>query len=77
MCVYVYKLYIHDKSIQYYCFLFSVAEPISKGVTIISYQTNDKDILPFPNNAPVVVYSKEAGSRPDLWGVEVSEAETE
>ncbi|KAK7086700.1 hypothetical protein SK128_014215 [Halocaridina rubra] len=46
-------------------------EPISSGRTIISYPSNDERILSFPVNAEVTVYSKEAGSRQDLWGVEI------
>ncbi|KAK8391135.1 hypothetical protein O3P69_017055 [Scylla paramamosain] len=46
-------------------------DPVSKGVTVLAYPSNDKDILSFPNNAQVLVYSKEAGSRRDLWGVEI------
>lgn len=46
-------------------------ERVSKGITLISYPSNDKDILSFPVNAEVTVYSKEAGERSDLWGVEI------
>lgn len=46
-------------------------EPISKGRTMIGYPSNDEQILSFPINAEVTVYSKEAGSRLDLWGVEI------
>lgn len=46
-------------------------EPVSKGVTVISYPSNDKDVLSFHNNVPVIVFSKEAGTRKDLWGVEI------
>lgn len=46
-------------------------EPISKGLSLLGYHSIDKQILSFPINAEVTVYSKEAGSRKDLWGVEI------
>ncbi|XP_042212360.1 transport and Golgi organization protein 1-like isoform X2 [Homarus americanus] len=46
-------------------------EPVSKGVTLINYPSNEERILSFPVNAEVTVYSKEAGERKDLWGVKI------
>lgn len=39
--------------------------------TLTTYYSNDKDILSFKTNVDVKVFSKGAGKRPDLWGVEV------
>nr|XP_045582084.1 transport and Golgi organization protein 1-like isoform X1 [Procambarus clarkii] len=46
-------------------------EPVSKGITVLNYNSNDEKILSFANGVEVTVYSKEAGSREDLWGVEI------
>ncbi|XP_045127376.1 uncharacterized protein LOC123513945 [Portunus trituberculatus] len=64
---------LHLKTLHFHTFtdLLAVEDPVSKGVTVLAYPSNDKDILSFPNNAQVLVYSKEAGSRRDLWGVEI------
>ena len=35
------------------------------------YRSNDPGILSFQQNVPVNIYSKDAGDRNDLWGVEV------
>lgn len=39
---------------------------------MIGYPSKDEYILSFPVNAEVTVYSKDAGTNKDLWGVEVS-----
>ena len=50
-------------------FLFIV--PVAKAVTLLDYPSNDPGILSFKSNAEVTVFSKAAGKRKDLWGVEV------
>jgi len=40
--------------------------------TIISYRANDREVMSFGANVDVKVFSKGAGKRTDLWGVEVS-----
>ncbi|KAA0189245.1 hypothetical protein HAZT_HAZT001636 [Hyalella azteca] len=49
-----------------------VYELISKAHTIMKYPSGTTGVLSFPNNAEVNVYSKEAGSNPDWWGVEIN-----
>lgn len=51
--------------------IFSV-EPISLARTTIKYIPNELGLLSFNVNEKVTVYSKEAGKRKDLWGVEVN-----
>ncbi|XP_076314290.1 uncharacterized protein LOC143226776 isoform X2 [Tachypleus tridentatus] len=46
-------------------------DPVSRGRTVIRYYSNDKRILSFLPNKDVIIYGKEAGSRPDLWDVEI------
>nr|XP_027218512.1 transport and Golgi organization protein 1-like isoform X1 [Penaeus vannamei] len=46
-------------------------ERISKAITVIGYPSKDEYILSFPVNTEVTVYSKEAGTNKDLWGVEI------
>ncbi|XP_058806290.1 transport and Golgi organization protein 1 isoform X3 [Phymastichus coffea] len=45
---------------------------ISTGKTTLPYNPTDPDLLSFPGNVEVKVYSKAAGSREDLWGVEIN-----
>uniref|UniRef100_A0A6M2DGM8 Putative transport and golgi organization protein 1 isoform x3 n=1 Tax=Xenopsylla cheopis TaxID=163159 RepID=A0A6M2DGM8_XENCH len=47
-------------------------EPVSTGRTLVDYPSGDNDILSFRKNVKVIVYSKSAGSREDLWGVEIN-----
>ncbi|XP_043473150.1 transport and Golgi organization protein 1 isoform X2 [Leptopilina heterotoma] len=47
------------------------SEPVSLAKTLLKYNSNDEDILSFQANTEVKVYSKSAGNRPDLWGVEI------
>ncbi|XP_033224604.1 transport and Golgi organization protein 1-like isoform X2 [Belonocnema kinseyi] len=46
-------------------------KPVSLAKTLTTYYSNDKDILSFRTNVDVKVFSKGAGKRPDLWGVEI------
>ncbi|GLV41937.1 Transport and Golgi organization 1 [Carabus blaptoides fortunei] len=50
------------------------SEPISLAKTVLSYASNDNDrrVLSFPKNVDVKIFSKAAGSRSDLWGVEIN-----
>ncbi|XP_047497742.1 uncharacterized protein LOC125044826 [Penaeus chinensis] len=48
-----------------------VQKRISKAITVIGYPSKDEYILSFPVNTEVIVYSKEAGTNKDLWGVEI------
>ncbi|XP_076065514.1 transport and golgi organization 1 isoform X3 [Oratosquilla oratoria] len=46
-------------------------EPVSRGKTVLQYISPDADILSFPNNADVLIYSKDSGDNKDLWGVQI------
>jgi hypothetical protein len=48
-----------------------ILEPISLSKTLILYASGDARILSFAKDTDCVIYSKSAGSRPDLWGAEV------
>eukprot|EP00092_Neocalanus_flemingeri_P025250 GFUD01027382.1.p1 GENE.GFUD01027382.1~~GFUD01027382.1.p1 ORF type:complete len:1768 (+),score=522.48 GFUD01027382.1:102-5405(+) len=39
------------------------------GKTVLKYFAKDNGMLSFANNKPVKIFSKGAGSNPDLWGV--------
>ncbi|CAH2008704.1 unnamed protein product [Acanthoscelides obtectus] len=47
-------------------------EPVSLARTLLTYSSPDSRILSFPVNAEVKIFSKEAGSRADLWGAEIN-----
>ncbi|CAG9863590.1 unnamed protein product [Phyllotreta striolata] len=48
------------------------SEPLSLATTLLRYTSPEPPlILSFAPKEAVKVYSKEAGSRPDLWGVEI------
>lgn len=49
-----------------------LAEKVSEAITLIKYPTSEAHVLSFPTNTLVTVYSKGAGKRKNLWGVEVS-----
>lgn len=51
--------------------VFSI-EPVSLARTTIRYTPNEAGLLSCNINEKVTVYSKEAGKRNDLWGVEVN-----
>merc|ERR1712045_575604 len=42
---------------------------IGHGRTVLKYFAKDEGMLSFANNKPVKIFSKGAGSNPDLWGV--------
>ena len=44
---------------------------IGVGRTVLKYFAKDEGMLNFANNKPVKIFSKGAGSNPDLWGVMV------
>lgn len=50
---------------------FSCLEVISLAKTILAYRANDREVMSFGTNENVKVFSKGAGKRTDLWGVEV------
>nr|XP_033323579.1 transport and Golgi organization protein 1 isoform X2 [Megalopta genalis] len=52
------------------CYDPDCSEPISVARTTIQYLAPDEGFLSFGSNVEVTVYSKEAGSRKDLWGIE-------
>ncbi|XP_076665607.1 LOW QUALITY PROTEIN: transport and golgi organization 1 [Andrena cerasifolii] len=54
------------------CYDHDCSEPVSLARTSIRYNPNEPGILPFDVNVKVKVYSKEAGNRTDLWGVEIN-----
>ena len=41
------------------------------GKTVLKYFAKDEGMLSFANNKPVKIFSKGAGSNPNLWGVMV------
>ncbi|XP_051161466.1 transport and Golgi organization protein 1 isoform X3 [Leptopilina boulardi] len=53
------------------CYDEKCSEPVSLAKTLLMYYSNDEDILSFHPNIEVKVFSKSAGNRPDLWGVEI------
>ncbi|XP_008544701.1 transport and Golgi organization protein 1 isoform X2 [Microplitis demolitor] len=54
------------------CYDPECSVPISLGKTVVVYNSNDPDILSFGPNEDVTVFSKSAGTRQDLWGVEIN-----
>ena len=52
--------------------VFYFAAVIGHGRTVLKYFAKDEGMLSFANNKPVKIFSKGAGSNPDLWGVMVS-----
>ncbi|XP_017877099.1 transport and Golgi organization protein 1 isoform X1 [Ceratina calcarata] len=54
------------------CYDPNCSEPVSLARTSIKYMPNEPGLLPFDVNVIVKVYSKEAGNRTDLWGVEIN-----
>ncbi|XP_043277242.1 transport and Golgi organization protein 1 isoform X3 [Venturia canescens] len=57
---------------QRLCFDPKCSEPVSIATTLMRYQSNDPAILSFESNIDVTVFSKAAGKRKDLWGVEIN-----
>ncbi|XP_014209894.1 transport and Golgi organization protein 1 isoform X2 [Copidosoma floridanum] len=53
------------------CYDETCSEIVSLGKTTIPYHSKDPDVLSFPANADVKIFSKQAGNRSDLWGVEI------
>ncbi|XP_069704271.1 transport and Golgi organization protein 1-like isoform X2 [Periplaneta americana] len=47
------------------------SEPVSSGKTLIRYISDDPRVLTFDKNVDCTIYSKSAGSKPDLWGAEI------
>ena len=41
------------------------------GKTVLKYFASEDGMLSFANNKPVKIFSKGAGTNPDLWGVMV------
>jgi hypothetical protein len=41
------------------------------GKTVLKYFAKDEGMLSFANNKPVKIFSKGAGTNPNLWGVMV------
>ncbi|KOC71079.1 Transport and Golgi organization protein 1 [Habropoda laboriosa] len=54
------------------CYDPNCSEPVSLAKTIIKYNAIEPGLLSFDYNVDVKVYSKEAGERKDLWGVEIN-----
>jgi hypothetical protein len=50
---------------------YFILEPVSLAKTLLRYTSDDARILSFPKNVDCEIYSKSAGSRPDLWGAKV------
>ncbi|CAG5099767.1 Similar to Tango1: Transport and Golgi organization protein 1 (Drosophila melanogaster) [Cotesia congregata] len=60
---------ISDKRL---CYDPECSVPVSLAKTVMKYHSNDPQILSFEPNVDVTVFSKSAGSRDDLWGVEIA-----
>ncbi|XP_012218801.1 transport and Golgi organization protein 1 isoform X1 [Linepithema humile] len=54
------------------CYDSNCSEPVSLAKTIMAYVPNDRELMSFANNVDVKVFSKGAGKRIDLWGVEIN-----
>ncbi|XP_020279324.1 transport and Golgi organization protein 1 isoform X2 [Pseudomyrmex gracilis] len=54
------------------CYDPDCSKPISMARTILSYRPIDPELMAFGLNVDVKVFSKGAGKRTDLWGVEIS-----
>ena len=56
------------------CTSWQSISPVLVGVgkTVLKYFASEDGMLSFANNKPVKIFSKGAGSNPDLWGVMVS-----
>ncbi|XP_033351387.1 transport and Golgi organization protein 1 isoform X1 [Bombus vosnesenskii] len=54
------------------CYDPDCSEPVSLARTTIRYTPNEAGLLSCNINEKVTVYSKEAGKRSDLWGVEIN-----
>lgn len=72
----LYLQYVSNlKSFFNTCKLFNVIfffiVPVSLARTTLTYAPNEVGLLSFNIGDEVTVYSKEAGKRKDLWGVEV------
>ncbi|XP_015601269.1 transport and Golgi organization protein 1 isoform X1 [Cephus cinctus] len=59
---------ISDKQL---CYDPNCSVPVGRGRTVIKYQSIEPGMVSFDINADVTIYSKSAGKRKDLWGVEV------
>ncbi|XP_065332144.1 transport and Golgi organization protein 1 isoform X1 [Cloeon dipterum] len=46
--------------------------PVSIARSVLSYNSDDARILSFKPSDKIVIYSKSAGSKPDLWGAEIN-----
>ncbi|XP_011139068.1 transport and Golgi organization protein 1 isoform X1 [Harpegnathos saltator] len=53
------------------CYDPNCSEVISLAKTILAYRANDREVMSFGINEDVKVFSKGAGKRIDLWGVEI------
>ncbi|XP_046737936.1 transport and Golgi organization protein 1-like, partial [Diprion similis] len=59
---------ISDKRL---CYDEKCNEPVSLARTLLRYNSIEPLMLSFPANVEVRIYSKEAGSRRDVWGAEI------
>lgn len=50
---------------------YFILEPVSLAKTMLRYSSDDARILSFAKSVDCEIYSKSAGSRPDLWGAKV------
>ncbi|PSN55060.1 hypothetical protein C0J52_04113 [Blattella germanica] len=48
------------------------SHPVSLAKTLIRYFSDDQHVLSFGQNIDVRIYSKSAGSNPNLWGAEIN-----
>ncbi|KAF7379345.1 hypothetical protein HZH66_014716 [Vespula vulgaris] len=52
------------------CYDSKCSEPVSFARTTLKYTAGEKGMVSVPMSEVVTVYSKGAGKRPDLWGIE-------
>lgn len=67
---FVFTCSLSNKNITNLCF-YLILDPVSVAKTLTRYFSDDARILSFAKNVDCLIYSKSAGSRPDLWGAEV------
>ncbi|KAJ8968540.1 hypothetical protein NQ317_002622 [Molorchus minor] len=69
LVIYKNNAQISDKRL---CVDLKCSEPASLAKTLLRYSSPDSRILSFAPNQEVKVFSKEAGSMTNLWGVEIN-----
>ena len=53
--------------------MFAISALVGVGRTVVQYSAKEQGMLSFKTNKEVKIFSKGAGTKPELWGVMVSE----